>query len=72
VPQAVVVSISRASAADPRLDIRTQLRIAYEMFDAMGMQAFAGRTRRELAAAGETARRRTAIAAGPQLTTQEE
>jgi hypothetical protein len=42
------------------------------MFDAMGMQAFAGRTRRELAAAGETARRRTAIAAGPQLTTQEE
>ena len=32
--------------------------IAFEMFDAMGMEAFAERTRRELKAAGGTARKR--------------
>jgi DNA-binding CsgD family transcriptional regulator len=39
-------------------DARDQLRIAFEMFDAMGMEAFAERTRRELKAAGGTARKR--------------
>ena len=55
-----------------RTDARTQLRIAHDMFDAMGMHGFAERTRRELAATGETARKRTTIATGPQLTPQEE
>ena len=50
-----------------RIDARTQLRIAYDMFDAMGMEAFAERARRELLATGETARKRT-VATGPQLT----
>ena len=54
-----------------RTDARAHLRSAYEMFDAMGMQAFAGRARRELAATGETARKRTAATNGPQLTSQE-
>jgi DNA-binding CsgD family transcriptional regulator len=53
-----------------RADARTQLRTAHDMFDAIGMQAFAEQARRELRATGETARRRTA---GPrdQLTPQE-
>ena len=55
-----------------RIDARTQLRIAHDMFDAMGMDAFAERARRELLATGETARKRTATATGPQLTPQEE
>jgi DNA-binding CsgD family transcriptional regulator len=54
-----------------RTDARAQLRSAHDMFDAMGMQAFAGRARRELAATGETARKRTAATDGPQLTSQE-
>jgi len=54
-----------------RTDARAQLRIAHEMFDAMGMRGFAERTRRELLASGETARKRTAAASGPQLTPQE-
>ena len=54
-----------------RIDARTQLRIAHEMFDAMGMEAFAERARRELLATGETARTRTAGTTGPQLTPQE-
>ncbi|MGY4646491.1 hypothetical protein ACVWWN_000287 [Mycobacterium sp. URHB0021] len=54
-----------------RVDARTQLRIAHEMFETMGMDAFAERTRRELAATGETARKSTTIATGPQLTPQE-
>jgi DNA-binding CsgD family transcriptional regulator len=41
-----------------RVDAREQLRTAYDMLDAMGMEAFAGRARRELVATGETARRR--------------
>lgn len=53
-----------------RIDARTQLRTAHGMFDAMGMEAFAERARRELAATGETARKRTATAA-EQLTAQE-
>jgi DNA-binding CsgD family transcriptional regulator len=35
------------------------------------MHAFAERTRHELLATGETARKRTAVASGPQLTPQE-
>ena len=42
-----------------RIDARAQLRIAHEMFDAMGMDAFAERARRELRATGETARKRS-------------
>jgi DNA-binding CsgD family transcriptional regulator len=42
-----------------RLDARAQLRIAQEMLEAMGVEAFAERARRELQATGETARKRT-------------
>jgi ATP/maltotriose-dependent transcriptional regulator MalT len=45
-----------------RADARAQLRTAHDMFAAIGMAAFAGRARRELAAAGETARPPTAEA----------
>ena len=41
-----------------RADAREQLRTAYDMLDAMGIGAFAERARRELAATGETARKR--------------
>ena len=54
-----------------RIDARVQLRTAHDMFDAMGMEAFAERARRELQATGETARARTAGTTGPQLTPQE-
>jgi DNA-binding CsgD family transcriptional regulator len=53
-----------------RADAREQLRIARDMLDAMGMEAFAERARRELAATGETARKRTAEAS-TELTNQE-
>jgi DNA-binding CsgD family transcriptional regulator len=43
-----------------RAEARAQLRTAHDMFDAIGMQAFAERARRELRATGETARKRTA------------
>jgi DNA-binding CsgD family transcriptional regulator len=55
-----------------RTDARAQLRTAHDMFDAMGVEAFAERARRELLATGETARKRTAAPSGPQLTPQEE
>ena len=42
-----------------RIDAREQLRVAHEMFDAMGAVSFAERARRELRATGETARKRT-------------
>jgi ATP/maltotriose-dependent transcriptional regulator MalT len=42
-----------------RADAREQLRTAHDMLDAMGMEAFAARARRELLATGETARKRT-------------
>jgi DNA-binding CsgD family transcriptional regulator len=42
-----------------RLDARAQLRTAYGMLDAMGIEAFAERARRELQATGATARKRT-------------
>jgi len=41
-----------------RRDARDQLRAAVEMFDEMGMEAFAGRARAELRATGERARPR--------------
>jgi DNA-binding CsgD family transcriptional regulator len=54
-----------------RIDGRAQLRIAHEMFDAMGMAAFAERARRELQATGETARKRTVATGDQELTAQE-
>jgi DNA-binding CsgD family transcriptional regulator len=53
-----------------RTDARAQLRTAHDMFAAIGMQAFAERTRRELLATGETVRKRTATT-NDQLTPQE-
>ena len=53
-----------------RRDARVQLRIAHDMLDAMGIEAFGERARRELAATGETARKRT-VATTVQLTAQE-
>jgi DNA-binding NarL/FixJ family response regulator len=42
-----------------RLDAREQLRTAHDMLDAIGMEAFADRARRELVATGEKARKRS-------------
>lgn len=42
-----------------RVEARNQLRTAYDMLSEMGVEAFAERARRELAATGETARKRT-------------
>ena len=42
-----------------RVDAREQLRAAHDMLAAIGMEAFAERARRELAATGETLRKRT-------------
>jgi DNA-binding CsgD family transcriptional regulator len=53
-----------------RLDAREQLRIAHDMLDTMGIEAFAERAGRELLATGETARKRT-VETGNQLTSQE-
>jgi len=53
-----------------RVDARDQLRTAYEMLTAMGIDGFAERARRELLATGETVRKRTDETAG-QLTGQE-
>jgi DNA-binding CsgD family transcriptional regulator len=53
-----------------RTDARAQLRIAHDMLDTMGMEAFAERARRELLATGETARKRT-VETTQQLTGQE-
>ena len=54
-----------------RIDARAQLRIAHDMLETLGMEAFAERASRELQATGETARKRTATPGGPQLTAQE-
>jgi DNA-binding CsgD family transcriptional regulator len=54
-----------------RRDARDRLRTAFAMFDAMGMEAFAGRARSELRATGERARRR-GPGAPEVLTAQEE
>jgi DNA-binding NarL/FixJ family response regulator len=53
-----------------RLDARTQLRIAHDLLDTMGIEGFAERARRELLATGETARKRTIPPHG-ELTAQE-
>ena len=53
-----------------RVDAREQLRTAYESCEQIGMEAFAERARRELAATGEKVRRRTFETLGD-LTTQE-
>ena len=57
-----------------RTDARQQLRVAHDLLSDIGMEAFAERARRELAATGETARKRTAqpaVAASQELTAQE-
>ncbi len=53
-----------------RADARAQLRTAYEALAAMGVEAFADRARHELAATGETVRKR-AVETGGELTAQE-
>jgi DNA-binding CsgD family transcriptional regulator len=53
-----------------RADARAQLRIAHDMFAAIGMHAFAERARRELLATGEHVRLRTVDRQG-ELTPQE-
>jgi DNA-binding CsgD family transcriptional regulator len=53
-----------------RLDARAQLGTAYAMLDAMGIQGFAERARRELQATGATARKRT-VETREELTAQE-
>jgi DNA-binding CsgD family transcriptional regulator len=53
-----------------RVDAREQLRAAHEMFSGIGAEGFAERARHELAATGETARRRADDARGV-LTPQE-
>ena len=45
-----------------RIDAREQLRTAHSMLDEIEMEAYAERARRELAATGDTARKRTAPA----------
>ena len=52
------------------MDAREQLRTAHEMLDTMGVEGFAERARRELAATGETARKRT-VETRDDLTAQE-
>lgn len=54
-----------------RTDARSQLRTAYELFESMGMTAFAERALRELRATGETSRRRTPATVVSELTPQE-
>jgi DNA-binding CsgD family transcriptional regulator len=54
-----------------RRDARKQLRTAYDMLDAIGMEAFAERARRELLATGEKVRKRN-VETREHLTPQEE
>jgi DNA-binding CsgD family transcriptional regulator len=53
-----------------RIDARTELRTAHELFSKFGMEAFAERARVELEATGERARKRTVDTLG-ELTPQE-
>jgi DNA-binding CsgD family transcriptional regulator len=55
---------------DRRRDARAELRTAYDRFTAMGIEAFAERTRRELLATGDTVRKRT-VETASELTAQE-
>jgi DNA-binding CsgD family transcriptional regulator len=52
-------------------DARDQLRTALDMFEAMGMEGFAERARRELRATGEKRARKRSISSQSELTTQE-
>jgi ATP/maltotriose-dependent transcriptional regulator MalT len=54
-----------------RVDARGHLHAAHEMLDAIGMEAFAERARRELLATGQKARKRS-VETRDQLTAQEE
>jgi len=56
---------------DRRVDARRDLRIAYEILTASGVEAFAERARHELLATGETVRKRT-LETRDELTSQEE
>jgi ATP/maltotriose-dependent transcriptional regulator MalT len=56
--------------ANRRVDARTELNVAFELFSAMGMKSFAERTRRELLATGATVHKRT-VEARDDLTAQE-
>ena len=53
------------------IDSREQLRTAYRMFEAMGMEGFANRARGELRAAGEGVRKQVSAMATTELTAQE-
>jgi ATP/maltotriose-dependent transcriptional regulator MalT len=53
-----------------RLDAREQLRTAHDLLEAMGVEGFAERARRELRATGQTARKRT-VQTSEELTAQE-
>jgi DNA-binding NarL/FixJ family response regulator len=53
-----------------RVHARAQLRTAHEMFTSFGTEAFADRARRELAATGETVRKRS-VETSDELTAQE-
>jgi DNA-binding CsgD family transcriptional regulator len=53
-----------------RVDARAQLRLAHDQLTSIGMEAFAERARRELAATGETLRKR-ALNTRDELTAQE-
>ena len=73
----VVVHLARARLCygewlrrvNRRIDARTQLSGAYEMFTRMGAEGFAERARRELVATGEKVRKQSAT--GDELTAQE-
>ncbi len=54
-----------------RIDAREHLRAAHGVFEAIGMTGFAERSRRELQAAGGTARKRAVPAKSEELTAQE-
>jgi DNA-binding CsgD family transcriptional regulator len=54
-----------------RTAARTQLRTAHDMFEAMGMNAFADRARRELKATGDSTQEATRPSDDRQLTAQE-
>jgi DNA-binding CsgD family transcriptional regulator len=56
--------------ANRRAEARAELRTAYQAFAAMGAEIFAERARRELAATGETVRKRT-LGENEELTSQE-
>jgi len=56
--------------ANHRVDARTQLRVAHELFTSIGMEGFGERARRELQATGETVRKRT-VGTRDELTEQE-